>query len=953
MRRILLLFIALLTSFLMANAHRMSLRIMSQTPVSGTEEARCLVFDRYGMMWVGTDQGVRTFDGYRFKTYRNDAYSPGILPNNYVLQITEAPDDQLWFGTYDGLTCFNRRKGTFRSYHLKSQNARTIDALFTSSDGTVWVGTSNGVSRYDAKNDDFIDINMSTGVRSFTEDKKGNIYIGTWEGGLFRLNTKSGKLVAYPQLSERNTVQSQLMDSRGRLWIGTWEGGIVRLDYPDNETNPGIHRINEGRQDFRTFHQLVEDSVSNAIWGCCIEGLTSIDLDDESIVENHSEINFCYDIDTDGHGNLWVLTRNQGIVHLSTMPSPFRFYHIDTTGLELPVNRIQSVYTPDGINFWLGLQPYGLALYDRSTNRVSCNTHIPGMQQMTGTSGINVQTISAFLQRSEQELWLASSRGVVVWRTGEPARLLPRQRTPFIGDGNVNTFCQLHDGAVLVGQSAGVGVAFSETEGRMLVSNVDVRNIIEDHNHRIWIATDNSGIMRITGDIHNPKSIQYMQYAPAKGNYPLKDATAVYEDSHHRIWAISNEGALFGYDAAKDLFIVENHHYHLHVNRIYSIYSDDKGLLWLSTDKGLVCLKTDEDDKGDPAYYNVEDGIENIRFSANGLSRYGEELFLGGASGFFSFQPSQMSRWQSASNATLQVSGLLINDRPYEWLDSVQRNQISAEQPYCTRQITIPSNIRKFSVEFSLLVYQNAQQCVYAYRLDGYDRNWHYTDADNRYATYQNLPAGTYNLRLQAIDSYGHRTELPYAITVRVLPPWYQTWWAYLIYIILLAISVYGAKEWYKARLNRRARLQQRVSELLHYRELMVMQQYEGARKALEAEEQQHSSPDEQFLSKAIDCVKRHINDSDYDREQFASDMCCSSSTLYNKLRALTDQNVTGFINSIRLKEACRILRQRPDIKMTELSMDVGFNTPKYFTKCFKKEFGMLPSEYLNQQNDL
>ena len=938
MRRIFLLSIAILMSFLTAGAHRMSLRIMSQTPVSGTEEARSLMFDRYGMMWVGTDQGVRTFDGYRFKTYRNDAYSPGILPNNYVLQITEAPDDQLWFGTYDGLACFDRRNGTFKSYHLKSQNARTIDALFTSSDGTVWAGTSSGVSRYDAKNDDFIDINMSAGVRSFTEDKKGNIYIGTWEGGLFRMNPKNGQLVAYPQLSERNTVQSLLMDSRGRLWIGTWEGGIVRLDHPDNEAAPGIHRINEGRQDFRTFHQLVEDSVSNAIWGCCIEGLTSIDLDDESIVENHSELNFCYDIDTDGHGNLWVLTRNQGIVHLSTMPSPFRFYHIDTTGLELPVNRIQTVYTADGNSFWLGLQPYGLALYDRRTNRVSYNTHIPGMQQMTGTSGINVQTISAFLQRSEQELWLGSSRGVVVWRTGEPARLLPRQRTPFIGDGKVNAFCQLHDGSVLVGQSAGVGVAFSETEGRMLVDNVDVRNIIEDHNRRIWIATDNSGIMCITGNIHKPKSIQYIQYSPVKGNYPLKDATAVYEDSHHRIWAISNEGALFSYDAGKDQFVLENHHYHLHVNRIYSIYDDEKGLLWLSTDKGLVCLKTDEDDKGHPAYYDVEDGIENIRFSANGLSQYGGELFLGSASGFVSL-------------SFLQVSGLLINDRPYEWLDSVQRKRISAEQPYSTRLITIPSNIRKFSVEFSLLVYQNARQCIYAYCLDGYDRNWHYTDADNRYATYQNLPAGTYDLRLQAIDSYGHRIELPYAITVRVLPPWYQTWWAHLIYIILLAISAYGIKEWYKNRLKRRARLQQRVNELLHYREMMIMKQFEGARKILEEEEQQHSSPDEQFLSRAIDCVKQHLDDSDYDREQFASDMCVSSSTLYNKIRALTDQTITGFITSIRLKEACRILRKRPDIKIIELSMMVGFNTPKYFTKCFKKEFGVLPSEYLSQNS--
>ena len=204
-------------------AQQVSLRIVSQTPVEGAEEARCLKFDHSGLMWIGTDLGVCAYDGYRFRTYRNDAYSPGILPNNYVFRITEAPEDRLWLGTRDGLTCFDRRRNTFRSYHLRSQNARMIDALFTSSDGTIWVGTSNGVSRYDAETDEFTDISMTAGVRSFSEDKKGNIYIGTWEGGLFRLNPKNSKLVAYPQLSERNTVQSQLMDSRGRLWIGTWE----------------------------------------------------------------------------------------------------------------------------------------------------------------------------------------------------------------------------------------------------------------------------------------------------------------------------------------------------------------------------------------------------------------------------------------------------------------------------------------------------------------------------------------------------------------------------------------------------------------------------------------------------------------------------------------------------------------------------------------------------------
>lgn len=941
----------MILTFCQATAARdILLRIVSQTPVHGTEEARKLMFDHYGMLWVGTDQGLRSFDGHDFLTYRSDAYSPGILPNNYVGSMTEAPNDLLWLGTHDGLACFNRRKGSFKSYHLQGQNARTIDALFTSSDGTVWAGTANGVSRYDADKDDFVDINMPVGVRSFSEDKKGNIYIGTWEGGLFRLDHQSGKLVSYPKLSERNTVQSQLMDSRGRLWIGTWENGIIRLDHPENEADPGIHRINEGRRDFRTFHQLVVDSVSHAVWGCCIEGLTSVDLDDEHIVENHSELNFCYGIDSDGHGNLWVLTRNQGIVHLSTKPSPFRNYHFNTVGLELPVNRIQSVYTSNGNHFWLGLQPYGLAFYDRASNRVLYNSDIPGFAFMSATDPVHLHTISAFHQLHDGSLWIASTKGILVWQTGEPVRLLSRNKTPFIGDGDVNTLCQLHDGTMIVGQSVGMGVAFSETEGRLLISDIDVRHIIEDHDHRIWVATDNAGIICVTGDIRQPQTIKSRQYAPLNRNYPLKDAMAVYEDPFHRLWAISNSGAFFSYDAEKDCFEPINHRFHIDTGSLYAIEGDTKGHVWLSTDKGLVRIQCTNEQKGITAHYGVEDGLEDIHFSANGSFNYDGELFFGSANGFFSFRPEQLASWHQAEPPYLAVCELMIDDIPYARLDSVLKMKVSEEQPFFTRKITIPSDVRKFSVGFSLLAYHNQEQCKYSFCLNGYDHDWHYTHADNRRATYQNLPPGSYELRLRAIDSYGRQVVMPYTIQIQVLPPWYRTWWAYLIYFCMLMILIYGVKEWYKNRLKHRARLQERVSELLHYRELMVMRQFEGARKALEAEEQQHSSPDELFLQKAIDCVKQHLNDADYDREQFASDMCVSSSTLYNKLRTLTGQNVTGFINSIRLKEACRILRQRPDIKMTELSMEVGFNTPKYFTKCFKKEFGILPSEYLSQE---
>ncbi len=1330
-RKLLLLFFIALGQVLAAQ--HVPLRILSQVSVPGTEDARCLMLDHYGLMWIGTDQGLYSFDSYQFKPYRSDAYSPGILPNNYVRCMAEDKADGLWIGTRDGLVRYDRKQGRFKTYHLGDDQDRTLNVLFTSEDGTVWVGTDRGISRYESAKDGFAHVSMPVGVHSFAEDTKGHLYVGTWEGGLLRMDKKSGRMVSYPRLSERNTATSLLIDGKGRLWIGTWENGIVCLDHPENEHAPEAHHINEGRRDFRTFHQLLEDPVSHSVWGCCIEGLTRVGLDDLTDVENYAELNFCYDMVTDGEGNLWTVTRNQGVVHLSTKPSPFRYCLLNPAGRELPVNRIQRVFTSDGQRFWLGLQPYGLARYDREGNQVTYNSQIPGFGGMTGHAGIHAQTISAILDKGDGELWLGSSRGIISWKEGRPARMLDFHNTPFLKEGSVNDFLRLRDGTIWIGQDDGVAVVFPDGKGRRLkmgeagrdFSHCDVQTIKEDHQHRLWISTENAGIVCVSGDARRPQSLRFHQYASASHNYPLDNALACYEDAEHRLWAIANSGGLFRYHPEKDAFEPVNHRFHIHVNSIYSIDGDDMGWLWLSTDKGLLRLRDDKTNNP-VTYYGAEDGLEAPHFSPHGSFRHGKELFYGNVSGFFSFDPCRIEQYQQEGKAPLIVTDLLIDDKPYDWLDSTMQEKISQCQPFFTKEITLPSGVDKFSVGFSLLTYQGQQQCRYAYRLENYDREWHYTDADNRKATYQNLPAGTYRLRLRAVDSYGHQTEMPYSIKVNVLPPWYQTWWAYLMYAALLAGAVYGGICWYKNYLKTKNRLAmavvftnithelltpltiisasvdelrqkapqfsanyglmqnniQRLTRLLRqilevrksqagqlkllvargdlsrfvayecesvrpmvgsksgelivncpaegidawfdkdkvdkilynllsnavkynkeggrivvtltadqqqatlevsdegigiskdkmkhlytrfldgdYRrmnthgtgiglslthtlvvlhhgkidcqsregegttftvtlpiakaaygqdeidltadnraidsqqteqmeeqlpmavdnqpesedeaagkdysmlivednpdllELMrklfaqqyhvytarngkqalntiqkrdldivitdvmmpVMDGIELTRKIKDSEdyaqlpvvmltakttdedknvgyetgadayitkpfrmgdlqlridniirnrerirrkfssqtdfkveEQHYSSPDEVFIQKAIDCVKQHLDDSDYDREQFASDMCVSSSTLYNKLRALTGQSVTGFINSIRLKEACRILRQQPGIKVSELSMEVGFNTPKYFTKLFKKEFGMLPSEYVNESN--
>ena len=1306
------------------------LRQMSRTQLAKALDARCLLFDSYGMMWIGTEQGLLRYDGYSFHNFRSDAYSPGILPNNYVRTLTEDHDKGIWIGTHDGLVRFDIPSGQFQTYHLKGEDRRGINTLFTSRDGTVWIGTTAGVSRYDKKKDSFVHYQMPGGVMSFEEDGKGNIFVGMWDYGLALLNRETGKTAFFPKINKRNTVFSMLMDSRGRLWIGSWENGIQRIDNPTDTKHPVVHLFNDERDDFRTYYRLVEDSASHTLWGSCLEGFTYIDMNNGRVANYDGILHFCNDIHTDGQGNLWVLTQNDGVAHLSTLASPFSHFNLPQNGQQLLVDCTRSVFTKDGRYFWLGLRPYGLARYDRQTGETLYGRHIPGFSNMKGSDDVSLQSIPSMVQ-VDDELWFASSKGILVWKEGQPVELLSDHNTRFLNSYNVNALLRQRNGTVWIGQSSQVSIANSKTHGNTLTmkdgdddfSTCDVCSFAEDSKGQVWIATENGGIILASGDARHPEKLQFRHYCPGNGGYPIDDAIACYEDSHHRLWAISMSGGLFRYDDATDRFEAVNYRYHIPGGSIYAIEEDAQGGLWLTTENGLLRLSFDDGEKPVITNYSTEDGLEGMRFSPNSSCRYGNELFFGSQKGFFSFVPDHILGAMGTKKPQLVVTNLLIDNQPFEFIDQRLKKRILDSTPFMAREITIPSSIDKFTIEFSLLTYSHQEQIRYKYWLENYDNDWNFAGLQQHSATFQNLPAGTYRLHLKAADNCGRWTVLPYTIKIKVLPPWYLTWWAKLLYALLAALIVFGIIRWYKNYLKTKNRLAMGVvltnithelltpltvisasvddmkekapqfdenygliqnnihrvtrllrqilevrksqagqlrllvsrgdlsafvstlcdnirpmaesknsrlivkcpadgidawfdkdkvdkivynivsnaakynredgnivvelsarskmaclkisdegigiskeklkhlysrfldgdyrrmnttgtgiglslthdlvllhhgtieckseenvgtaftirfpidkgsykeneiditadnrqmdkqldsnievdedhestftggdsqrdysmlivednTELLELMSRLFAPQYDvftahNGRQALniikrhdldivitdvmmpvmdgieltreiknspdygqlpvvmltaktaeedlrtgfetgadayitkpfklqtlqlridniiqnrerirrkfisqtdfKVEEQHYSSPDELFIQKCMDTVKKHLDDSDFDREQFAAELCVSSSTLYNKLRSLTGQNITGFINSIRLKEACRILREKPDIRISELSMEVGFNTPKYFTKCFKKEFGMLPKEYLEQHQE-
>lgn len=263
----------------------------------------------------------------------------------------------------------------------------------------------------------------------------------------------------------------------------------------------------------------------------------------------------------------------------------------------------------------------------------------------------------------------------------------------------------------------------------------------------------------------------------------------------------------------EDRFEPKNHEYHLPGDRVLTIREDEKGNLWLATDYALVNIiwGNDSEKPQDITYFTSEDGIGNVLFSPNTACRYGKELFFGNRTSFFSFMPSMKAKLKGNKSPKLVITDIIIDDQPFAQLDSIDKEEISKEMPAYTHKIIIPAMIKKFSVEFSLLTYGNTEKNVYAYQLDGYDEDWQYCNKGLHRAAFQNLPSGTYHLRVKATDGYGHWQELPYTITIKVLPPWYASRLAFMLYILMLIGGIFAAARWYKERVKIRNSLQMGV----------------------------------------------------------------------------------------------------------------------------------------------
>lgn len=363
-----------------ANATIYNIRVLNTINPPASVEQKCMLIDSRGLLWMGTNSGVKSYDGYRFMSYRSGAQTPNLLPNNSVLSMAEDKDNCLWIGTRNGLVCMDKQSGRFTTYHLKVEHSREIYALYTSHDGTLWIGTDEGVASYSHKTKKFKYYNASNttmvetdgsrhsmpyiNAKSFTEDRKGNIYIGTWSRGLYRMD-RSRRLMYKYDLPTYDYTYMLMYDPHDRLWISTWGGGIKCLTNPSDFKNPGYTDLHTGNQSTAINYRIIHDPVTHTIWTCSRYGIGVLDEHNISkgfvyyntigAPDRSYAIRNVTDICTDGKGNIWAQTFNNGIYHINTQSAIF-----DKTQIipdDAIANRVKSIFTTEGKQFWLTLAP--------------------------------------------------------------------------------------------------------------------------------------------------------------------------------------------------------------------------------------------------------------------------------------------------------------------------------------------------------------------------------------------------------------------------------------------------------------------------------------------------------------------------------------------------------------------------------------------------------------------
>jgi len=747
--------------------------------------------DSKGFMWFATKDGLNRFDGYQFKVFRiNDDEVEQKLTTDYIFSILPGKGGMLWVGAERGLYKFNPQKERLEPFISLSH----VYDLTLDREGQMWFISSNTVCRLNLKTNELKQFYPSEyfNATSICLSKKGEIWASTDNGFLEKFDAAtetftSFNVFSHSKIPTSRRIQKIHAGDSSSIFIGTSSQGLkifdaTTLKYQDILTyNPDKTTI--------YVRDILENSKTE-YWFATESGIFIYNTVTKSFTNLKKKFqdpyslsdNAIYALGKDAEGSIWAGTFFGGVNYYTKQNSAIIKYFPDNTKNAISGNAVREICKDKYNNLWIGTEDGGL-------NEIKDITKNVAWFKPTGKKKSIAYTNVHGLLADGNDLWIGTfEHGIDIMdiRTGK----IKKHFSAGIGENELKSdfalcFFKTEAGKILIG--TGNGLYFYDKKKNEferppeIPENIFVTSIIEDYNKIIWIGTVGNGVFWF-----DPVTCKngHLQNEPNNKNSLSNDAVNdIFEDNNNNIWFATEGGGLSSLNSNRKTFRLFTTKNGLPSNFVFKVLEDNNKNLWASTSNGLV--KFDSDFHTSTVYTKANGLLSNQFNYHSGYKDENGRLYFGSVKGMVSFMPEDLQK--SHFIPAVYITGLQVYDVE---LTPGKDSSVLKKSIICTNKITLAYNQSSVSIDFAALSYISPEMTVYKYKLDGLDKSWTEIKTDRR-VYFTNLPPGKYIFRLKASvnGKWSSRNEKDFVILIR--PPFWATWWAYLIYALSAICIVY------------------------------------------------------------------------------------------------------------------------------------------------------------------
>jgi methyl-accepting chemotaxis protein/ligand-binding sensor domain-containing protein len=802
-----------------ASAQKLQFRALTPDDGLSSSRVQSIRQDSRGFMWFGTTKGLNRYDGYSFAIYRHRDGDSTSLAANDALTIYEDGQKTIWVGTPAGLSRYDRERDAFRNFNVVGTDAIQVNAVLEAQ-GTLWLGTARGLFRFDRATGKATSYGGQLGtldIQGLFEDSGKHLWIATNGSGAFELDPRAGTVRAWtvdpestdsPTLYRARNARQFVEDAEGAIYMALSDGGLAKI----NRATGGVTLYQHDADDpyslaINAVYSLRLDGTRGLWVGTENGGLDHLDFATRRFSHNQFDANnptslnsnSVWAIHEDATGTLWLGTFAGGVnVSLPNGNAIRRYRSVAGDAASLSFNSVMSFLEDSRGTTWIATDGGGIDRFERSSGKVQHYTK--------STSNLNSDAVLSLTEDRFGKIWLATWAGGVSRFDPQSGRFTPfTPKNSGMSDDHAFAVYGDREGRLWIGTfrhglqrvDPATGT-FSPPVALGKGTQSQIRVITELSDGRLLLGTIGGGMYQF-----DPNTGRQRAYPVGKDGVSANVVQAIVESSPGIVW-IGTSNGLDRLDRATDKFEHYTEADGLPGTAVNGIAVDASGQIWVSGDRGVARFNPGTKQS---KLFTVADGLQGSEFNSGSYYRARDGAILfGGAKGFNLVEPERIR--ENTHVPPIALTGFQLYNKPVA---------IGAAGSPLEQSITVAKKLvlhhdqSVFTIEFAALDFIAPEKNQYAYKLEGLDDAWNEVGT-KRSASYTNLPAGSYTFRVKGTNSDGRWNAEGTSLEIRVVPPFWASWW---FRAIILLAGAWALRYALRVQRERRVSLERNVLEVL------------------------------------------------------------------------------------------------------------------------------------------